>query len=252
MTGGTAAILAVVTAAGCATTSARARRGELSATEHAAMAVGEDQEAGAHLRRYVPSARSTLPGCGFAGDPTEVCWTSTVNPTIEHLEAAKEHTRRAAEHRAASRELRLAEARACAGVAPADRDTSPFAHREDILSVESFLAPSPGSNGIEYPRIAGAIVRFRAVSGMTLESLQRLIDCHLARSEAAGYLMPELSYCPLAVAHVAAKVKATIDGFAVTIASDERTSIDEVLRRARALEQGRHDDEPPCARCGTP
>lgn len=200
------------------------------------MAVAEDQEAGAHRRRYVASARSTLPGCGSFGDPREVCWTSTANPTAEHLEAAREHARRAAEHRAASRELRVAEARACTGVAPADRDTSPFAHRDDILSVDPFLVPSPGQNGIEDLRVAGALVRFRAVPGMTLESVQRIVDCHLARSEAAGHVMPELSYCPLAVPRVTATATATADGFIVRIASDDPAAIDEVLRRARALD----------------
>lgn len=236
MTSDTAALFAVLAVAGCASASSRASGGDVSASQHTAMAVLEEQEAGAHLRRYDRSARTTLPSCGSAGDPTEMCWTSTVNPTAEHLEAAKEHARRAAEHRAASRELRVAEARACAAVAPADRDTSPFSHREDILAVEAFLSPAPDANGLEYPRPAGALVRFRAVPGMTVESLQRVIDCHLARSEAAGYVMPELSYCPLAVPRVAAKARATAEGFAVTIVSDERASIDEILRRARALE----------------
>lgn len=231
-----AAILAVVAASGCAATSFRANGGDASALQHAAMADDEDRAARTHLNRHVNAARSTLASCGVSGDPTEICWTSSANPTVEHLEAAKEHARRAAEHRAASRALRVAEARACAGIPPADRDRSPFAHREDILSIKAFLAPSPGADGIEYPRPAGAVVRFRAVPGMTLESLQRIVDCHVARSEAAGYAMPELSYCPLAVPRVAAKVTTAVDGFAVTIMADESASIDEVLRRARALE----------------
>jgi hypothetical protein len=40
------------------------------------------------------------------------------------------------EHRAAPEALREAEARACAGVAPVERNASPFYHREDILRVE--------------------------------------------------------------------------------------------------------------------
>ena len=67
----------------------------------------------------------------------DTCWTSVSNPTAEHLREAEEHRRHAADHRASSVALRDAEARACVGITPDDRDMSPFEHVEDIATVDS-------------------------------------------------------------------------------------------------------------------
>jgi hypothetical protein len=81
----------------------------------------------------------------------------------------------------------------------------------------------------------GGRVVFRAVPGMTVEWLQQLVNCHLARAEAVGYSMPEMSYCPLMLKGVSAAVSATADGFAVEVTSDDPSTAAEIWRRVRAL-----------------
>ena len=95
----------------------------------------------------------------------------------------------AADHRAASQALRDAEGRACAGLSDADRDESPFHHRDDIASVET-LSEGSGSRGPAH--VVGAIV-----------------------STALGHEMPEMPYCPL-VPKGSAKVTSVWSAHALT------------------------------------
>lgn len=219
--------------AGCATTPG-ARTHDMSAKDHSAAAERDDAAAQTHLTQYDPNARADERTCG---GPNRLvlsgCWTSVVNPSKEHLEAAKVARRQAAEHRAASLDLRAAEERACSQVPTDDRDMSPFAHREDILDVAPMVAPalSPRSS----PRLQGAIIRFRAVPGMTAEGLQKIVDCHIARNNAVGHEMPEMAFCPLGPKNLVATVAPSANGLAVSIRSEDGDSASEVLRRARAL-----------------
>ena len=153
---------------------------------------------------------------------------------MEHLAVAEQHRKMAADHRAASQALRDAEARACAGISEADRDMSPFEHREDIASVER-LVVTIGPAKVQYKRRAGAVVTFRATPGMSAPWLQRLVDCHLARNAALGHVVPEMPTCPLVPKDVSATVTATQSGFAVSITSDDDATVDEIIRRAESL-----------------
>lgn len=203
---------------------------DMSAAQHEAMATGESRTAAAHAAQFSPDASVEVDRCLGRGG----CWTSTKNPTAEHLEEAKKHQKMAADHRAASQALREAEARACVGLSDADRDESPFDHREDIASVAP-LTEGVGAGKFQYTRTAGAIITFRALPGMTAQWLQRVIDCHIARNAALGHDVPEMSYCPLVPNNVTARVDPTASGFAVAVRSDDSDTADEVLRRARAL-----------------
>jgi len=119
------------------------------------------------------------------------------------------------------------------GIDDADRDTSPFAHREDIASVDTLTAPSgPKANA---KSVEGAVVTFRAVPGMTEQWLQRVVDCHVARNAAMGHDAPDMAFCPLATKGVTATVSPTRDGFAVAIRASDPTTASEVVRRAQAL-----------------
>ncbi len=205
----------------------------MSTVQHETVAAQEDRAAAEHAHLYVPGAKETA--ClGPGGRRAQtVCWTSFTNPTEEHLRQAQSHRERAAAHRAASQELRDAEARACGGVPEPDRDMSPFAHRDDIEGIDPLYTPlSPRSGG---SRSVGAAVRFRAVPGMTTEWLQRIVDCHLARNASVGYTMPEMSYCPLMLKGVSATVTSTGRGFAISIRSDDVETANEIRRRAEAL-----------------
>lgn len=224
------ALVLLMWVAACASTPG-ARPHEMSAAEHEAAAAALERGAAEHQAEYAPGATSTERRCGVRSTTHGggVCWTSTVNPTARHLEEADELRAAAGEHRAASRALEEAEARACAGLSPDDRDISPFAHTEDIRGVEPLQLRG------HYPRLVGATVFFRAVPGMSVESLQRLVDCHLARNAVLGHDLPEMSFCPLQPKGVSARVREGAEGFAVDIAADERSVAEEVLRRAQAL-----------------
>jgi hypothetical protein len=154
------------------------------------------------------------------------------------------HRKLAHEHRAASQALRDAEQRSCSGISEADRDSSPFSHREDIASVDSSNEATTGTyegeayGGQTRGKLIGSRIVFRAVPGMTKEWLQREVDCHLARNQVVGESDPSMTFCPLAVAHVSASVSSTGNGFAVDVTSNNPDSIKEIVRRAQALKPG--------------
>src|SRR5262249_51449712 len=77
-----------------------------------------------------------------------------------------------------------AEAQACAGIAPDDRDISPFQHIEDITGVAAY-APTVSAGKNSVPSVRGAVGSFRALQGMT-----------------AGWLDPRVSLGAGAEGHV--------------------------------------------------
>lgn len=209
---------------------------DMGTAQHEAMAKGEDRNAAGHAAQFDPVASRQRERCGGASlRNVELCWTSTVNPTAVHLADAERHRELAAKHRAASQALRDAEARACVGLADADRDMSPFAHGEDIASVQPLTMRSGGGKSGPSGRMAGALVVVRAVPGMTAQWLQRVIDCHVARNGALGHDVPEMPYCPLVPNGITASVTPTETGFAVAIQADDPAMAQEVLRRAQGL-----------------
>jgi hypothetical protein len=207
---------------------------DMSASQHEVMAAHEEQSAAEHAAQYDPKAKALPVRCATDADKRG-CWTSFVNPTAEHLKEAERHRKMAADHRAASQALKDAEASACAGISEEDRDMSPFAHREDIARVEELKTSVRAATKGMIPRTSGAVVSFRATPGATAQWLQRTVDCHLARSAALGHTVPEMSYCPLVLKNVSAKVSATSAGFDVALQSDDPETAREILQRAQAL-----------------
>jgi hypothetical protein len=214
--------LACAACAACA--SSETTPGAMSAARHDAVAHEQEYEARQDFARYHPAEAEV--NCR----PPEynACWDSQTNPTEDWLQQARIHMQLAEAHRAASKALRDAEARACAGLPAHDRDISPFAHRTDITRSHSILS----EDGTRY---LGADVDFRARPGMTAGYLQRVVDCQLARDEAVDHDVPEMSYCPLVPKGAWAKVTAIADGLEVTIQSPDEDGATEIARRARAL-----------------
>lgn len=217
---------------------------DMSAAQHEAMAARAEQGAALHQAEYKPGGATTERRCGgrsttHGGDG--VCWTSTTNPTAAHLEQAQNLRKIAADHRAASRVLRDAEAVACVGIPDEDRDMSPFMHPEDIASVEAAYEgglPTGATRPGYGPRFEGALITLRPVPGLTEESLKRIIACHLARNAALGHQVPEMPNCPLVPRGVSAEVTTLTpagSGFQVEIWSDDLDTENEILRRARTL-----------------
>jgi hypothetical protein len=218
----------VILCVGCASTPG-ANPHDMSAAHHGSNADQHRAAASAHEAEYDPDAKLSREHCaqGSASrDTLDACWTSVTNPTKEHMEQAELHRKHAADHRAASEALRAAERKACAGIAPDDRDISPFWHTDDIASVERSSA-----NGV--------LVTFRAVPGMTAEWLQRAIDCHLARNAALGHDVPDMPDCPLVPRGVSAEVQPAGNGFAVALRSDDAKGASEVIARAERLQRAR-------------
>ena len=221
---------------GCASTPGAGPQ-DMSAAQHETTAAREGAGARDHASQYDPAASVTQSECtpqeGAAGPLAPICWESATNPTDEHRRDAAAQMKSAAAHRAAADNLRNAEAKACAGVNPRDRDMSPFYHRESVLRVDALEAPPrnvPGTRDLE-----GATVIFKPVTGLTTASLQKIVDCHLERNASVGFEMPEMSYCPLSVKGASAKVTAVSDGFAVTIRGANTAASKQIWDRAATL-----------------
>jgi hypothetical protein len=207
----------------------------LSAAGHEDEAASHEQQANLAQKKYSPYARPSGGMCrGRHQGPTEdVCWTSMVNPTERYLHHAEEHRRLAASHRAAAKTLRDAEARACAGISPTDRDESLFDHYEDILRVEPLHGDV--SRYLKEPWTEGVVVTFKPVPGMTVAWLQHVVDCQLARNAVLGNVVPELEQCLLVPRGVRASVAQAPDGFTITVRAGDRTTAEDLFRRADAL-----------------
>lgn len=221
----------------CACTPGSVEPQAMSAAEHQAAADREERAAQEHPSRFSPGESRAEKECIAQGGGKEggpVCW---VNPTPKHSAAARHHRDLERMHREAALELQNAEASACSGIDTDDRETSPFEHLEDIRSVSALDEPD---NAERASRVAGATVVFRAVPGMTVEWLQRVVDCHLARNAALGYeeAALEMTSCPLTVRGAKAMARPISQGFAVTIRADEDEASREILRRAQSLTNG--------------
>jgi hypothetical protein len=217
---------------GCGGTTAGAQPHDMSQAQHEAMASKEESTAETHSEQYNPATKEEKEECTAA---KRVCWTSITNPTEQHKEDAEKHKKMAADHRAAAQALGDAETQACAGLPDEDRDMSPFYHREDIAEVKEHVDEVRVGTRNKEKKTTGADIVFRAVPGMTVEWLQRIVDCHLARASAVGHEMPEMSYCPLVLKKVKATVTSTGTGFAVAVTSDDPATVKEVIKRANAL-----------------
>jgi hypothetical protein len=226
-------LLLALSSAACASRATKPSVPPLSVAEHEITAADLEKAAQASEQKYDPDANlaSLCHGSALhARESGEVCWTSVTNPTEEFLKHAAAHRRLATAHRAAAQSLRDAESRACSGVAPDDRDESPFDHREDILRIEPLLSAFS-----TVPWTEGVVVTFRAVPGMTTEWLQTLMDCQIARNAALGNDVPEMQHCLLVPRGVHAHVTKTREGFAVAIRAADEATANEILRRADGL-----------------
>ena len=211
-------------ALGCA--SARTRPHDMSVEGHEGAASQVQEEADAHTEQYDPSKNT------FSNDCTlDFCWQTWTNPTSVHRDEADRLRRLAKRHRRGAARLREAEQKACVGVDDRDRDLSPFFHTDDIfgVSVPTLYSDDP----VE--------ITFAPVGGLTQESLQQLVDCHLARSASMGHEMPEMDYCPLTPHGVKATVTTREVGLVVNIWVDAGSeSRREVMKRAQKLQDTLH------------
>lgn len=212
-----------------------------SVAEHLDIADQQDREAAEHESNYRPEARNAegsavecidqplagVPNSGGEDLPImKPCWTRATNPTAHHLDEAKEHRGVAAEHRLAAKKLLNSEAEACAGLGIDEISHSPFFHREDIIAVDPYREGS---------RVVGAIVRFRAVPGLTAEWMEHALQCHQKRAAVMGYSPTFQPYCPASLYGVGVSVRADGDDIIVTLLGDNPDIGAAVLGRAQDL-----------------
>ena len=189
---------------------------ESGISENAEAAKRHEQEAIAHRSRAEFFASSCPTGAP--------CWSALANPGVaQEYEQAEKQERFAADHRARVKELHDAELQSCRDVSEYDQTVSPFAHLRDIRSV----APITGDAG----RLQGMVVSFKEVRGLTVESVQRIVRCHLARNAALGHDVPEMVNCPL-VSRVHATVFGDEGAVAVRITADDDAAARELSRCA--------------------
>jgi hypothetical protein len=104
---------------------------------------------------------------------------------------------------------------ACAEVPDADRDQGPFARHDRIERVEELREK-------EYPKAppqpVGIAVYIRATSGVTQQSVGRVIACHLAHRAVVGDGVPDRD-SPLFVDDARISVSSTPTAFRVAITS---------------------------------
>jgi hypothetical protein len=199
----------------------------MSAAGHEKTANIEEAEAAEHAARFDPTQTTTRRVCGGRAP----CWSQELNPTAGHRADAAKLQSTAAEHRKAADALRAAEAKACADLDAADRDLSPFFHRDDIESVE----PLYRNAGSRSRALIGATVAFKEIPGLSRDWMQKSLDCHLARNAALGFDAPEMAFCPLAAKGVHADARKGGGHIRVEITADDGATAEEVLRRAQLL-----------------
>lgn len=229
-------VLATILSVGCAS-SPGTRPHDMSAGAHENEAAALDEGASGHERTgrtirdvdrapCVPSTRQP----GIAAP----CWSATARPGAQHHGTASEQRRTAAEHRAASRALRDAEAAACSGIAEDDRDVSPFARVDDIADVRP-LVERVGRGADRRERVVGVTVIFKPVPGLTATTMQRIVECHLARNAVLGHVDTASDDCPLVPRGVEADVTSAPDGIAVAIRGADDTAVDAIRARGEKL-----------------
>ena len=236
-------VLPLWLSAACATTPGIAPL-EMGALKHERAAAAEEEHArnsaliDEHLGRCALGSRAPESGAP--------CWTAGPNSGAEARRVRERQLRLATEHRAAAQALRDAEARDCVGISVADREMSPFLHARDFAGVEPLYGQASSPRGAANRRLEGAAVTFRAVSGLTVEWIQRVVDCHIARNAVLGYDEPSLAACPLGLRGVSTTVRSARGGFAVEMRGDLKVA-EQILRRAQALVKPQPGADAPAA-----
>ena len=201
--------------------------GAMSADAHRAAAEQEQQRSAAHRAGESVSARADSCGGPLTSEPQDICWSTPNAERVQHHRRARRHEELAVEHRAAATTLMQDEAKACANVSTTDRETSLFGHSGDILSVQTIRRPPLDAS----PR--GVRVVFRAVRGLSVDSLQRVLNCQLARAATLGEAFDQED--PLALRPLETSLKQTDEGVVLEMRSEDREVAAALVRRTREL-----------------
>jgi hypothetical protein len=120
---------------------------------------------------------------------------------------------------------------ACTGLPDEVRQTSLFAQRELVASVEP-LSGTLSFGKVTMPKPRGARVILRALPGVTEQWLERIAACHLQTYEASKFSAADE---PLSVVSAQAEVRSVSGGFAIDVTSESRDGALEIQERASRL-----------------
>ena len=241
--------------AGCLTSKAP-QEPSLTAVEHEAAARRAEQRAAVEERRRDPDLYS-IQRCGVMGSPALQGPASAPQPGFnasgmgsppitgdpcgswfdearDHEVEAERQRLIAAQHRAAAARLRSNQAEACNNLPDEDRTARPFETREDLLAVREL--PDYSRTGKAASQRGGVTVLLREQPGMSPERLERVLQCDAARAMVEG----GADRTPWAVPGAQASVVQTNVGLLVEVTANDRTTAQEIARRAALLaESGR-------------
>jgi hypothetical protein len=123
---------------------------------------------------------------------------------------------------------------ACTDLTDAERNAPLFVRSEDVDSVKPLREQRyrvSRSNAL--PIVRGAIISVRQAPGLSVASLQRIADCHLAQATARQEAW--MNTCPAFVAGGVAKVGFDGDRFVIVIRATDDAAAAEILRRAQLI-----------------
>jgi hypothetical protein len=198
-----------------------------SVEEHRRLAYMAEELGIAHEALYDPSHTVPTIPC------MELCFNPWTNPTDVHHNTAKRLWRLAKRHRRASRNLRVAEERACAGVPEHERDIDPFVDCANIMAIEW-----PQQQGDPF------VVELAVPLGM-VDEFRTSRACLVARNEARGHAFPEPDECPLLVCGVQADIVAIHEaGVRVELHGGDARARAQLRDRLTALAAATPEDHP--------
>jgi len=129
--------------------------------------------------------------------------------------------------------LRNNEATACGDIPAYVRGKIPYSHPGEVSEVLPLEQRLPGAHPSR--QLRGAVIIISDESGLSLESVNQTIQCHIAHVAAAGAQSVQ-TVDPFAIPDVEASVEKIPTGFAVSLdAGPERAHM--VLDRSRYLDQ---------------
>ncbi len=237
--------------AGCIS-SAADQKPLMTAAEHESAARRAEQAAQEHQKRRDPGAYN-IQRCGAPpstpivvpppGTPTGVnapsvtssfspCSASAINLERDHETEASRQRWIAAQHRNAAARIRAREAKACQGLSDDQRTADLLQPNEELMAVRDM--PDYSRTGKASDTRGGATLLLRPDAGQNAKQVEQRLQCRVARAAVNG--KSELESSPLAVPGAQANVVETDDGWLVEVTAGDRKTVQEIKRRARALE----------------
>jgi hypothetical protein len=158
---------------------------------------------------------------------TMPCWQNETRVVADHKAEAERLRAEAGAHKEVAQSLINAEALACEGMSADELTHTPYAHRQDIVSVDEERTDG---------ELRGARIVFAKVAGLSANWMRQAVACHHARAAALGYNNRYMSYDPTVIQGASTMVNELADGsLEVKVISPELETAKLIYDRSRAL-----------------